>query len=98
MNPGKWGNPTNSFTDEKRIGDYDDFRGMIERFADDLFTNSPEPTAVVNRLVKLVDEKNPTFNHPTGKASSLLLTIQFFAFKIFEKLLNKDLNKFKISK
>ena len=87
---------SNSLKAEKVIHDYDAYRNTIEAFSKDLFDNAPEPTPIVETLVKLVNDKNPTFNHPRGKAASLLLFIQFFAYKTYEKLVIKDLNKFKL--
>jgi short-subunit dehydrogenase len=91
----KTGIISNSFVAERKINDYDNYRNKIERFSKDLFDKSPEPTPVINTLLKLIEDRNPTFNHPVGKGASLFLAIQHFAYKTFENSIIKNINKFK---
>lgn len=91
----KTGIISNSVVSEKKINDYDEYRGKIERFGNDLFENSPEPTPVINTLLKLIEEKEPTFSHPVGKGASVFWAIQHFAYKTFENSIIKNINKFK---
>lgn len=85
----------NSLVAEGKINDYDTYRNKIERFSKDFFSKSPEPTPVINTLLKLIEDKNPTFSHPVGKGASLFLAIQHFAYKTFENSIIKTINKFK---
>jgi hypothetical protein len=78
-----------------KINDYDNYRNKIERFSKDLFEKSPEPTPVINTIIKLIEDSNPTFSHPVGKGASLFLAIQHFAYKTFENSIIKNINKFK---
>lgn len=80
---------------EKKINDYDSYRNKINAFAKDLFGNAPEPSPVINTIIKLVEDKNPKFSHPVGKGASLFLAIQHFAYKTFENSIIKNINKFK---
>lgn len=91
----KTGIINNSFVAEGKINDYDSYRNKIERFSKDLFENSPEPTPVINTLLKLIEEKDPTFSHPVGKGASVFWAIQHFAYKTFENSILKNINKFK---
>lgn len=91
----KTGIISNSFVAAGKIDDYDNYRNKIERFSNDLFDKSPEPTPVINTLLKLIEDKNPTFSHPVGKGASLFLAIQHFAYKTFENSIIKNINKFK---
>ena len=77
------------------INDYDTYRQKIERFSKDLFEKAPEPTPVINTLIKLLENKNPKFSHPVGKGASVLLAIQHFAYKTFEKSVINNIDKFK---
>jgi short-subunit dehydrogenase len=86
---------SNSMVAENRITDYDGYRAKLADYTKDIFTKSEEPTAVIETLLKLVETKNPTFNHPVGKGSSLFPAIQFFSFKTFEDSIIKNINKFK---
>ena len=86
---------TNSKVAENKISDYNEYRTTLEDYTKDLFTKSEEPTAVVETLLKLVENEKPNFNHPVGKGSSLFPAIQYFSFKTFEKSVIKNINKFK---
>ncbi|WP_435353880.1 SDR family NAD(P)-dependent oxidoreductase [Emticicia sp. SJ17W-69] len=87
---------SSSVAADGKINDYDTYRNKIGKFSKDLFTNAPEPTPVINTLIKLIEDKNPTFNHPVGKGASVFLAIQLFAYKTFEKSILKNINKFKM--
>jgi short-subunit dehydrogenase len=91
----KTGIITNSHVAAGKINDYDVYRNKTERFAKELFDKSPEPTPVINTLLKLIEAKNPTFSHPVGKGSSVILAIQHFAYKTFENSIIRNINKFK---
>lgn len=91
----KTGIISNSQVASGKISDYNEYRDKTDRFAKDLFDNSPEPTPVISTLLKLIETKNPTFSHPVGKGSSLFLAIQHFAYKTFEQSILKNINKFK---
>lgn len=92
----KTGIISNSFVAKGKINDYDTYRNKIERFSNDLFDKSPEPTPVINTLLKLIEDENPTFSNPVGKGASIILSIQHFAYKTFENTIIKNINKFKI--
>ncbi|XDD46433.1 SDR family oxidoreductase [Leptospira sp. WS39.C2] len=85
----------NALKAEIKIDDYNQYRSKIERFANDLFGNAPEPTPVIDTLVKLIETKDPKFSHPVGKGAPLILAIQHFAYKVFENSLIKNFNRFK---
>jgi short-subunit dehydrogenase len=86
---------SNSIVAENRISDYDSYRPTLQDYTKDLFSNSEEPTAVVETLLKLVENEKPKFNNPVGKGSTLFPAIQYFSFKTFEKSIIKNINKFK---
>jgi short-subunit dehydrogenase len=76
-----------------KIEDYEVYRKKIEAFSKDIFDNAPEPTPVIDTIIKLAEDKNPKFNHPVGKGASLLFGLQHFAYKTFEKAIIKNINK-----
>jgi short-subunit dehydrogenase len=86
---------TNSKVAENRISDYDQYRTTLQDYTKDLFSKSEEPTAVVETLLKLVEDESPKFNHPVGKGSSLFPAIQYFSFKTFENSIIKNVGKFR---
>ena len=84
---------SNSIAAERKIDDYSSYRKKVAAFAQDLFSKAPEATPVIDVLLKLVEEKNPKFNHPVGKGTSMLLGLQHFSYKTYEKAIIKSINK-----
>jgi short-subunit dehydrogenase len=84
---------SNSVVAQNRIGDYNGYRKKLELYTKNLFSKSPEPVPVVDTLVRLVEDNNPTFNHPVGKGASVIVALQHFAFKLFENSIVSDVNK-----
>ncbi len=77
---------------EGTIGDYDQFRQKVLAYTKKSFDNAPEPQPVIDTLLRVVKEKNPTFGYPVGKGSSIVLLLQHFAYKLFEKSILKSIN------
>ncbi|MBD1384316.1 SDR family NAD(P)-dependent oxidoreductase [Mucilaginibacter rigui] len=77
---------------EGNIADYDVFRKKITAYTQSTFDKAPESAPVVAALLKAVKEKDPTFGYPVGKGSSIILLLQHFAYKIFEKSILKSIN------
>lgn len=84
-----------SVAGQNKIPDYDTYRTKITAFANDLFENAPEPTPVIDTIIRLVEDKNPKFSHPVGKGASFFLAVQHFAYKTFENSIIKNINKYK---
>ncbi|BAV04983.1 Short-chain dehydrogenase [Filimonas lacunae] len=77
---------------EGTMGDYDQFREKIIAYTRKTFDDAPEPTPVINTLLRTVRESNPKFSYPVGKGASIVLLLQHFAYKVFEKSILKSIN------
>ncbi len=86
---------SNSMVAENKINDYDEYRKKLETYTKDLFAKAAEPDPVIDKLIKLVGDKDPKFNHPIGKGASIIVALQHFAYKIFEKSIVKSIHKAK---
>ncbi|SFD89128.1 short chain dehydrogenase [Chitinophaga sp. CF118] len=74
------------------INDYDTFREKIAAFTKEEFDKAAGPEPVVNTVLKIVNEEDPKFNSPVGKGSSVILTLQRFAYSVFENSILKRVN------
>jgi len=74
------------------IADYDQFRQKVTAYTKTAFDKAPDPAPVIDTLLRAVKEKNPTFGYPVGKGSSIVLLLQHFAYKVFEKSILKSIN------
>ena len=74
------------------ITDYDLFRQKVAAYTKRSFDKAPDPAPVIATLLQTVKEINPKFNYPVGKGSSIVLLLQHFAYKVFEKSILKSVN------
>lgn len=85
---------SNSIAAENKINDYDTYRNKIAAFSKHLFHTAPEPTPVIDTIIKLVEAKETKFRNPVGRGASVILALQHFAYKTFENSIIKDINKY----
>jgi short-subunit dehydrogenase len=83
---------SSSATAEKRITDYDIIRQKISAFTKNEFGNAPEPDPVVNTVIKIINDEKPKYSYPVGKGASMILTLQRFAYGLFENSILKGVN------
>ena len=74
------------------IEDYDVFRQKITSYTKTQFKNAPGPEPVANTVLKIINEKNPKYSHPVGKGTSMILTLQRFAYGVLENTVLKNIN------
>lgn len=74
------------------IGDYDNFRQKITAYSKKEFEKAADPELVINTVMKIVKEENPKYSYPVGKGASMILTLQRFAYNVFEKAILKSVN------
>ena len=86
---------SNGIMGKGKVEDYNKFRQNIEAFYSKEFAKAPEPTAVVNKVMNIINEANPKFSYPVGKGTSIILTLQRFAYNAFERVVLKGINSVK---
>jgi short-subunit dehydrogenase len=86
----------NAIVSQEEISDYNTFRQKLDAYTSNAIENAPGPDAVVDTVMKIVHEKEPRFSYPIGKGTSLILTLQRFAYNAFEGSILKSVNKVKI--
>ncbi len=62
------------------IDDYNVIREKITSYTKTQFENAPGPEPVMSTVIKIVNERNPKYSYPVGKGTSMMLTIQRFAY------------------
>jgi len=78
------------------IKDYDLFRQKITSYTKAQFEHAPGPEPVMNTVLKIINEKNPKYSHPVGKGTSMILTLQRFAYSMLENTVLKNVQAAKI--
>lgn len=82
----------NAVESNGRINEYDTFRQKVVAFTKKELDNAAGPEPVVNTVLRIVKEQDPKFSSPVGKGSSLILTLQRFAYSVFENSILKRVN------
>ncbi|MGH2649404.1 MAG: SDR family NAD(P)-dependent oxidoreductase [Ginsengibacter sp.] len=85
----------NAVVSKGAINDYDIFRKKITAYTKQEFDKAAEPEPVVDTVLKIVEEKNPKYSYPVGKGASIILTLQRFAYGVFENSILKGVNAVK---
>lgn len=80
----------------EEIAEYDKFRLSAHAYTNNGIKTAPEPDAVVNTVFKIIQKKTPKFSYPVGKGTSLILTLQRFAYNALESTILKNVNKTKV--
>ncbi len=75
------------------INDYDLYRQKISAYTKKEFDKAPGPEPVVDKVVKIVDERVPKFSYPVGKGASIFLALQQYAYNTFEGAVLKRVNQ-----
>ena len=84
------GNSATSATGD--IKDYDVFRQKISAYNKAQFENAPGPEPVMKTVLKIINDKTPKYSYPVGKGTSMLLTMQRFAYNVLESAVLKRVN------
>lgn len=82
----------NAVAAEGNIDEYDLYRQKITAFTKAEFDKAPGPEPVVNKVMKIVEEKSPRLTNPVGKGASMILTLQRFAYGVFENSILRRVN------
>lgn len=78
---------------DTRIDDYNPLRKQTLALWKEEFDNAPTPEPVVDTVMKVIDQEDPKFSFPVGRGSSFILTMQHYAYKLFEGSVLKKMRK-----
>lgn len=83
----------NAFATHGNIKEYDVFRQKLQSFYNNELQKAPEPIAVADTIIKVINSRNPKFNYPVGKGTSMILALQRFLYNAFESVILKGIDK-----
>jgi short-subunit dehydrogenase len=72
------------------IKEYDTFRKKINLFTKQEFDKAANPEPVIDTVMRIIKDVNPRYSYPVGKGASMILTMQRFAYKFFERSILKS--------
>ncbi|REG99516.1 SDR family NAD(P)-dependent oxidoreductase [Flavobacterium aquicola] len=83
----------NAVATHGNIKEYDIFRQKLQSFYNNELQKAPLPTAVADTIIKVINSRNPKFNYPIGKGTSMILALQQFLYNAFESVVLKGVEK-----
>ena len=54
-----------------------------------------EPSVIVNKIIKVINAKDPKFRNIVGKMAGMVLFLNNYAYPIFESAINKSVKSAK---
>lgn len=85
----------NAICSERSIKDYDGYREQLDAFTNDGIKNAENPALVTKLIHNMIESKEPRFRNLVGKMSGLIVLLQHFAPKMFEKTMLANVHKVK---
>ena len=83
---------SSAVTAQGEIKDYDSLRQKVAAFTKQEFDKAADPEPVINTVMKIVKDEKPKYSYPVGKSASMILTLQRFAYSVFENSILKGMN------
>ncbi|MDQ5930001.1 MAG: hypothetical protein QG594_1784, partial [Bacteroidota bacterium] len=83
----------NAVSEIVKITDYDGYRKNLNATTQKGIDEAEEPDAVINKIVKLIETKEPKFSNPVGKMTGIIIFLQNNLPKIFEKIILNSVKK-----
>lgn len=72
------------------IADYSQYRQQADAATQKGIDEAEAPDAVVRKIVGLIDAREPGFSNPVGKMTGMILFLQHYLPKMFEKAILKS--------
>jgi NAD(P)-dependent dehydrogenase (short-subunit alcohol dehydrogenase family) len=85
----------NAVSSQHPIADYDGYREQLAAFTDDGIQNAEDPALVTDMVHKIIETKEPSFKNLAGKMAGVIVFLQNYAPKMFEKTMLADVQKAK---
>ena len=54
-----------------------------------------DPSVIVNKIIEVINAKNPKFRNIVGKMAGMVLFLNNYAYSIFESVINKSVKSVK---
>jgi NAD(P)-dependent dehydrogenase (short-subunit alcohol dehydrogenase family) len=76
----------------RRIADYDTYRRQADAATQKGLDEAQSPEAVVETITTLIEDAAPRFSNPVGKMTGMILFLQSYMPKMFEKSVMKSIS------
>ena len=81
---------TNMIAIDGNITEYSNYKGQVNKYIKNGLANGDEPSLIVNKIIKVINAKNPKFRNIVGKMAGMVLFLNNYAYTQFEGAIYKS--------
>ena len=77
------------------IAEYKNYKGQVNKYIKNGMAQGDDPSVIVNKIIEVINAKNPKFRNIVGKMAGMVLFLNNYAYSIFESVINKSVKSVK---
>jgi len=81
---------TNMIAIDGNIAEYKNCKVQVNKYIKNGMTEGDDPPVIVNKIIKVINAKNPKFQNIVGKIAGMVLFLNNYAYPMFENALHKS--------
>jgi short-subunit dehydrogenase len=86
---------TNMISVDGNIAEYKNYKEQVNKYIKNSMAEGDEPSVIVNKIIKVINAKNPKFRNIVGKMAGMVLFLNSYAYPQFEGAINKSVKSAK---
>ncbi|MFB9110017.1 SDR family NAD(P)-dependent oxidoreductase [Flavobacterium gyeonganense] len=77
------------------ISEYRNYKEQVNHYIKNGLANGEEPSVIVDKIIKVINTKNPKFRNIVGKMAGMVLFLNNYAYPMFENTIHKSVRSAK---
>lgn len=86
---------TNMVSVDGNIAEYKNYKEQVNKYIKNGLAGGDEPSVIVNKIIKVINTKNPKFRNIVGKMAGMVLFLNNYAYPMFENAIHKSVKSAK---
>jgi hypothetical protein len=86
---------TNMISVDGNIAEYKNYKEQVNKYIKNSMAAGDDPSVIVNKIIKVINAKNPKFRNIVGKMAGMVLFLSNYAYTLFEGAINKSVKSAK---
>jgi short-subunit dehydrogenase len=87
----KTGLGDNMISASGNIIEYSQFKEQTNKYIKNSMAEGDDPALIVNKIIKVINSKNPKFRNIVGKMAGMVLFLNNYTYSMFEKAIQKSI-------
>ena len=86
---------TNGIAIDGNIAEYKNYKGQVNKYIKNGMEEGDDPSVIANKIIKVINAKNPKFRNIVGKMAGMVLFLNNYAYAMFEGAIHKSVKSAK---